>query len=193
MKKFSKITGEKISEEPKIEKKVTESDQIKHQIMGLMEQFLSIRTYGPIGRYWVAGKVKIVGQELFLEALINLLSDKSLKDQNKLLEGLKNDIKDWELLDSKINEIEDKKIQLESKQNLLIDKNRILNIYNKYKDDEELLLKMVDESCKKIKSVQVLEKRVLSAKSLANEIKGSTSLFEKIAEKFENRLNQINS
>ena len=104
MKKFSKISGSKVSEEPKVEIKVNEEDLFKTKVLNLMDQLLSIRTYGPIDRYLRAGNIKISGKEMFLEALMDILKDKSKKDEVKLLESLKSNIRDWEYLDTKIDE-----------------------------------------------------------------------------------------
>ena len=70
--------------------------------MSLMEDFLTIQTHGPVDRYLRAGSIKITGKETFLEALMSLMNDKTLGDQTKLLESLKGQIKDWEVIDNKI-------------------------------------------------------------------------------------------
>ena len=108
MKKFSNISGYKVSEEPKAkpEVKINEEELFRGKVMNLMDQLLSIRTYGPIDRYLRAGNIKVAGKEMFLEALMDLLKDKSSKDEKKILESLKSQIKDWEAIDSKIDEVE---------------------------------------------------------------------------------------
>ena len=86
MKKFSNITNQSIGQEPKIDTtKVDESTLFKVKVMNLMNQFLSIQTYGPVDRYLRAGSIKIKGQELFTEALISLFDEKTIKEQTKLL------------------------------------------------------------------------------------------------------------
>ena len=105
MKKFSNITGEKILQEPKVEIKINEEDVFKSKVMRLMDDFLKVQMYGPITRYHVAGTMKVSGKELFLEALMDLLNDKSNKDITKVLESLKSEIKDWKAIDEKIEEV----------------------------------------------------------------------------------------
>ena len=85
MKKFSNITNQKVGEEPKIEVKLNEEDLFKVKILNLMDQLLTIRTYGPVDKHQRAGLIKISGKEMFLEALMGLFSDKTLKEQVKLL------------------------------------------------------------------------------------------------------------
>lgn len=190
MKKFSNITGQKVTTEPKVEtKKVNEQQLLKHKILELMEQFLVIRSYGPVDRHQRAGLIQIAGKEVFLEALMNLFNTKSLKEQTKLLESLKSEITNWELLDSKVNEFNNKVSVYESNNQLLIQKQNVLKLYNKYKDDSELLLQRVEESCKKIKSGEVAEARAITSEQLYLENK--IEIFKEISNKFKNRSNQI--
>lgn len=190
MKKFSNISGQKITEEPKPEvKKINEQDLIKHKILELMEQFLVIRSYGPVDRHQRAGLIQIAGKEVFLEAIVNLFNTKSLKEQTKLLESLKSEITNWELLDNKVNEFSNKMSYYENNNKILIQKQNVLKLYNKYKDDSDFLLKMVDESCKKIKSSDIAEVRAISSEQLYLESKNE--IFKLIANKFTTRLNQI--
>lgn len=189
MRKFSNITGQKVSAEPKADKKINEQDLLKSKILELMDQFLMIRTYGPVDRYQRAGSIKIAGKEVFLEALINLLSVKSIKDQTKLLESLKSEIGNWELIDNKTNEFSSKITECENNNKLLIQKQNILKTYNKYKDDDQLLLQVIEESCKKIKSFDLANQKYLSSEQLYSENK--IQIFKEISEKFKNRANQI--
>ena len=88
MKKFSNISGSKVSEEPKVEvKQLNEEDMFKAKVLNLMDQLLSVRTYGPIDRYLRAGSIKIAGKEMFLEALMDALKGKSLKEETKILDS----------------------------------------------------------------------------------------------------------
>jgi hypothetical protein len=190
MKKFSNISGQKITEEPKPEvKKINEQDLIKHKILELMEQFLVIRSYGPVDRHQRAGLIQIAGKEVFLEAIMNLFNTKSLKEQTKLLESLKSEITNWELLDNKVNEFSNKMTYYENSNQILIQKQNVLKLYNKYKDDSDFLLKMVDESCKKIKTSDIAEVRAISSEQLYLESKNE--IFKLMANKFNTRLNQI--
>ena len=119
MKKFSNISNVKVSEEPKVEvKQLNEEEMFKVKVMNLMEQLLSIRTYGPIDRYLRAGSIKVAGKEMFLEALMDLLKDKSSKEEKKILESLKSSVSDWETIDSKIDEVNQKIAESQEKEGL---------------------------------------------------------------------------
>lgn len=52
IKKFSNITGQKVGESPKVaDVKLNEEELFKAKIMNLMDQLLTIRTYGAVDRY----------------------------------------------------------------------------------------------------------------------------------------------
>ena len=193
MKKFSKISGLKVSEEPKVEIKVNEEDLFKVKVLNLMDQILSVRTYGPIDRYLRAGNIKISGKEMFLEALMNLLKDKSSKDEVKLLESLKSNIRDWEYLDSKIDEALNKIEDVESQNKILSHRNKIEQLVNNYGQDEELLMTMVDESCNKITDREKAYLRSVAAEYMANEGKYPKEIFTMISEKFKTRTQQLDN
>ena len=136
MKKFSNISGSKVSEEPKVEvKQLNEEDMFKAKVLNLMDQLLSVRTYGPIDRYLRAGSIKIAGKEMFLEALMDALKGKSLKEETKILESLKASLKDWEVLDVKIDEANQKIEEVESKNKMLSHRNKLQSLFNSYGQD----------------------------------------------------------
>jgi hypothetical protein len=152
MKKFSSITGQKVGQEPKVEvKQITEEDVFKSKVMSLMDDFLTIRTYGPTNRYTHNSTFKIKGKEIFIEALIALLNDENSKSNIKLLESLKQNIKDWEFLDSKI---EENKVNDFYKFKY---KYRIGKLFDIYQKDEELLIEVLNNKIKKIKNKEILE------------------------------------
>jgi hypothetical protein len=107
MKKFSNITKQKVNEEPKTKevKVLNEEEIFKSKLIDLMDNILTIRTYGPVDRYQRAGSIKIGGKEMLVEAILDLLSDNNKKEGTKLLEGLKSEIGDWNVIDSKIEEL----------------------------------------------------------------------------------------
>ena len=125
MKKFSNITGTKVSQEPKIETKINEEDIFKGKVNSLLDDFLTIRTYGPIQRYFNASTIKISGKELFLEALMDLLKDKDLTQETKILESLKSSLKDWEAIDTKIEEANKKIEEIKSKDKMTPHRNKL--------------------------------------------------------------------
>ena len=192
MKKFSNISNVKVSEEPKVEtKQLNEEEQFKGRVLNLLDQLLSVRTYGPVDRYLRAGNIKIAGKEMFLEALMDLLKDKSSKEEKKILESLKSYVKDWETIDSKIDEVEQRISESEIKDKLIPHRNKLQSLVNKYSQDEEMLMNMVEESCKKITDKETAYLRGLTAEYMANEGKYSKDLFIKISEKFKERSQQL--
>jgi hypothetical protein len=182
MKKFSNISGFKVNEEPKIEQKSDESDLFKTRVLELMDQILSVRTYGPVDRYQRAGNIKIAGKELLAEALIDLLKQESVKDKTKLLESLKSEIKDWQVLDEKIDSINNENIPS------LSNVNKISSMVSKY-DDLDLLVTISERNSSKINKVDTLEdyKLIISESKLPKQTK------EKLIEIYDNRIKQLTS
>ena len=192
MKKFSNITNQKVGEAPKIaDVKLNEEELFKAKIMNLMDQLLTIRTYGAVDRYQRAGNIKIAGKELFLEALLSMMSDKSLKEQAKLLEGLKSNVKDWDVIDLRIDEVNNKLTESREKNKTLTHRNRLLTIYDNYNGDEEMILQVVESSANKIKSPDTAHLRAITAEYMAQEGKYPKDLFNKISEKFHNRAQEL--
>lgn len=192
IKKFSNITGQKVGEAPKIaDVKLNEEELFKAKIMNLMDQLLTIRTYGPVDRYQRAGTIKISGKELFLEALLSMMSDKSLKEQAKLLENLKSSVNDWDVIDSRIDEVKSKINESEENNKTLVHRNRLSTIFNNYNGDEEMILKVIEGSVSKIKTADTAHLRAITAEYMASEGKYPKELFNKISEKFHNRAKEL--
>lgn len=191
MKKFSIITNTKVQQEPKVDTKVNEEDLFKVKVLNLMDQLLTIRTYGPVDRYLRAGNIKIEGKELFLEALIDTLSDKSLKDETKVLEGLKSSIKDWELLDEKIDEVNKKIEENKSKNKMTPHRRKLQSLLNNHGDDKELLMTMVKESCKKITDKETSYLRSITAEYMSNEGKYSKTTLLEISNMYKERYAEL--
>jgi hypothetical protein len=151
MKKFSNITGQSVGQEPKVDTtKIDEATIFKVKVMNLMEQFLSIQTYGPVDRYLRAGSITIKGKELFTEALLSLLDEKTIKEQTKLLEGLKSELRDWETIDNKIDDINSKVIDFKVN-------HKVNQLLEKYSKDEEMLIQVVEEQSKRVSDVKLLQ------------------------------------
>lgn len=191
MKKFSNISGTKVSQEPKVETKINEEDIFKGKVNSLLDDFLTIRTYGPIQRYFNASTIKISGKELFLEALMDLLKDKDLTQETKILESLKSSVKDWEAIDTKIEEANKKIEEIKSKDKMTPHRNKLNSLFNSYGTDEEMLMTMVEESCKKINDMDKAYLRSLTAEYMSNEGKYPKQVFQQISEKFRNRAQQL--
>jgi hypothetical protein len=185
MKKFSNITGQKVSQEPKIEVKITEADVFKSKVMSLMDDFLRVQMYGPITRYHVAGTMKVAGKELFIEALLDLLDDKSNGDKIKMLESLKSKVTNWEYLDEKIDEIKSQP------KNLFKHKSVIKSLYNKYKSDKDLLIEQTKKSASKLKSTDIIDSRYKACENLKEDSNFSTELISLMSDIYLNRLNEL--
>ena len=192
MKKYSNITGQKVGEEPKKElKKFNEEDIFKAKVMNLMEDFLTIQTYGPVDRYLRAGNIKISGKETFLEALMSLMSDTSLKGQAKILESLKVEIRDWDAIDTKIQGVNEEIAKTSEKNKTLSHRNKLSSLFEKYGQDEDLLMQIVESDSKKIKSAESAKLRAITAEYMAEEGKYPKTIFKLIAEKFYSRYKEI--
>jgi hypothetical protein len=184
MKKFSKSTNQKVGEEPiKKEREYSDEELFKIQVSSLMEKILSIQTYGSVDRYLRAGNIKIVGKEMFLEALLNLMNDKSLKSKVKILEGLKSKISDWEVIDRDIDET---KSNIDRLSKISENKIRISNIISRY-DDKDTILNQIDESLSKIKDGEKAYWRAVSAESMISDGKFSKEILKEISNKFYNK------
>lgn len=192
MKKFSNISKVKVSEEPKVEvKQLNEEEMFKAKVMNLMEQLLSVRTYGPVDRYLRAGNIKVAGKEMFLEALMDLLKDKSSKEEKKILESLKGAVSDWEAIDSKIDEVNQKIAENQEKDKMIPHRNKLQSLYNNYGQDEEMFINMVQESCNKITDSEKAYLRGLTAEYMANEGKYPKEVFTKVSELFKEKSKQL--
>lgn len=189
MKKFSNITNQKIGSEPKEEQKLNEEQHLKNDIMNLMEQFLCIRTYGPVDRYQRAGLIQISGKEIFLEALMNLFKISSIKEKTKLLESLRGEFKDWQLLDNKLDQFTNESNNHSVNTQVIIQKNNLLKSFENLGKDEEMFLKKIEESCKKIKNYDSASIRSISAKLLYTE--SNREIFKLVSEKFELKAKQL--
>lgn len=183
MKKFSKITNQKVNEEPKVEKTINEADILKFKVMNLMDDLLTIRTYGPVDRYLRAGSIKIAGKEMLAEAILDILTEKSTDDKTKLLESLKSQIKDWEVIDNQIEYLNS------GNKPSLSSKNKFSQLLEMYSDDEDLFTEVLESTVNRINVVKTLE----DYSTLTTESKLSEETKSKISEIYSNRIKQIDS
>jgi len=183
MKKFSNITNQKVGKEPEEKEiKMNEEESFRFALMGLMDKYLHIQTYGPIDRYLRAGTIKITGKEALVEALADLMSDKSTLEKTILLESLKSKVGDWEAIDEKIEEVETKWTAEKSERELAPHRNKVANLLEKYGQDEDLLIEMVNRSVEKMKSHKTAKNRSI----VAAEMK-----LDKISAIYEKKANQL--
>jgi hypothetical protein len=143
MKKFSKITGQQINEEPKTEVKIDEKQLTKLKIVNLMDRLLKIRSYGSVDNRFLSGSVKIEGKEMLAEAILDFLSDLSNKEQTKILEGLKSEVKDWEVIDKKIESLNKKETNISNKL-------KFNSFLERWSSDEETLFMIAELNSDKL-------------------------------------------
>ena len=192
MKKFSNISNAKVGQEPEVkEVKLNEEDIFRSKVVSLMDSYLRIQTYGPVDRYLRAGTLKISGKEMFAEALLTLMSDKSLKEQSAILESLKSTVGDWESIDEKIDQLNSKIEETQTKNKMIEHRDKLESLYERYGKDEEILLKMVESSSEKMKTSEKAHLRALTAEYMSNEGKYPKEVFVKISEKYTERANQL--
>ena len=181
MKKFSNITNLTVGKKPVIQVKLDESSVFKSKVLNLLEQYLTVAHYGPTDRYYQAGTVKISGQELFTEALLSLLDEKTIKAQTKLLESLKSEIKDWDIIDNKIDILNSNIIGNKFKTNY-----KVTQLLEKYSDDDVLLL-ILEEQVKKITNLETL--KLYSESFGVSKLKKDTLL--RISDIYKKRISQL--
>ena len=183
MKKFSKITNQKVGEEPKVEVKVDEASSIKYKMIDLMDRLLSVTTYGPVINYDVAGTIKIAGKEMLAEAIADMLADVSTKDKTILLESLKSEIGNWEVIDEKIESLTKERASLNNK-------GKMYKLLEMYGDDEGMLITLVEAKSSKITKRETLvdyNLLISENKTLSSETKS------KLVEIYSERIKQIDS
>lgn len=176
MKKFTNVSGAKVGQEPvpvKISNEELEINEFKNSIMKLMDDFLSIRSFG-VARPEIMIPTRIVGKEMFVEALTDLLTQKSNKDIVKALESLKSTNRDWRSIEEKIESIntEDSNIKEEKKIN---------DILEKWGYDEESLKIFLENHINKIDPKEAHEKYELVESMLK---KSDNPLLKIISEKY---------
>ena len=192
MRKFSKISKEEISFEKNKKEIVKESDAdldlLKSGVRRLMDQYLGIQMYGPVTRHERAGSVKVVGQEIFLEALVDFLEEFTSKDKIKALESLKSSITDWKLIDDKIEEIKESSIEA-SDSKLVPARKKVKYLIDKFKDIN-LLKEYLDHSLVKVKNIEKAESVWLVSKKMNTNNDQILSLIES---SYLKRMNELKS
>jgi hypothetical protein len=150
MKKFSKITGQIISK-PILgsEKDKSETEYLKREMLDLMDKYLRIQSYGSVDNRFLSGSVKINGKEMLAEALLDIISNKSKKDQVSILESLKSKNKDWQSIDNEIKSIKDKNKSYLS--------NKFSKVIERYKDDVNTLKMVLEKKLSNVNDFNIIE------------------------------------
>lgn len=192
MKKFSNITGQKVGQQPevKFDKVTEEKNQFKSMVHSLLDNFLTVQMYGPITRYHVAGSMKVAGKEMFIEALMDMLEEHNIQGKIKLLESLKNETSDWQVIDGKVNEMETL-LEKITDSKLVSHREFVKSLYNKYKDDKDLLLQQVEKSAQKVKNVNTAHWRAVAAENMASESEYPNKIMKDIAKIYNFRVQQL--
>ena len=193
MKKFSSISGEKVKEEPKIEVNKDELEflALKASVIKLMDNYLSIRSYGSARSELLNNNCTISGKEMFAEALIDFLSDKTLQSQIKALESLKSENKDWRSIDSKVNDLHNKIIDLSVLRENASQVKKVKTFLETYGEDEKFDI-MLDAYTKRIKNGKEAYLRSLAAnKIIESKTNYSKEKLTQISEKFLNRAKEL--
>ena len=191
MKKFSKITGEKVTEMPEIINEITDYDVLKFKIHKLMDSYLGVQMYGPITRYSVAGSTKVIGKELFLEALMDMLDEFSSNEKVKLLENLKSESSDWKMIDYNVDKIKEHLNNITNSK-LVSHKKKIRFLLEKLSKSEDSL-EEIEISISKIKNPNTAYNRCLAIKELMAEENLNKDSLNKLYERYINRYNTLNS
>jgi hypothetical protein len=115
-----------------------------------MDKLLRIRSYGSVDNRFLSGSVKIEGKEMLAEAIIDFLSELSNKEQSKILEGLKSEIKDWDVIDKKIELLNKKEPSIENK-------SKFKSFLERWGSDEETLIMLAELNSEKIKNNETIK------------------------------------
>ena len=104
--KFSSISGQKVNTEPKVQisQESLEVESFRQSILDLIEKNLSVRNEGSYKHAMIVSKID--GKEMFVEALMDFLSEKENKKAITYLESLKESNGDWKSIDDKILQIQ---------------------------------------------------------------------------------------
>lgn len=186
MNKFSKISEQKTQV---VDKEKLKLEAIKAGINQLIDNYLSLRYYGSARRNIMENTVKIAGKDLFIEALIDFMNEKSIGEQISTLESLKSETRDWQVIDNKISEltekiVEEKRFKENSKQI-----RKIKTLLDTYGDDErfsqilESMVKKTETSNEAYVMAEVANKMRQNFKYLDYSKKHLNMIFEKFSQR----------
>ena len=194
MKKFSSITGQKVNEEPKVEvtKQQEEMDMLKYGILKLMDNCLSIRSYGSARAELLNGSLAISGKEMFVEALLDLIDGKKSGEQVQTLESLKSESNDWRSIDKRIDEIVEKSKRPKLLQEHLPQVKKIKSFLETYSEDERFI-DLLETYTLRVKDPNEANLRGLVANQMQNDGRylNYSNKLSQISEKFLQRAKDL--
>ena len=161
MQKFSKISGFSIPEKKPQAPNPAELDKmaVKAIIIKLMDNYLTIRSYGAPRQELFDANVKISGKEMFAEALLDLFDEASQKKKVEVLESLKSITRDWEMIDNKIDEL------ISEEEVNPIQEKSIRNFLNTHTDSFDFE-NIAEKFCNRINSLEKLEEKLKAVKKI---------------------------
>ncbi len=185
MQKFSGISNAKVNTEPKASenKEHLEIESFRCAILGLLDQTLSVRNFGTGYKHDQLVSSKIDGKEMFVEALLDFLSEKENKKTIGHLESLKEKNKDWISIDEKISEI--------------IKENNYINYFKENNIYLEKIISFLENYYLSEDFEDILEQQILKVNDYEGSIKRSEIAFkmcesDKFTSKFpKNRIRSI--
>ena len=119
------------------------------------------------------------------------MNESSLKEQTKLLESLKGQIKDWDAIDEKIDAVNGMIGKSLEKNKTLPHRRKIASLFEKYGQDEDLMIDVAVSDSKKLTGAESARLRALTAEYMAEEGKYPKAALAKIAEAFYARCSEI--
>jgi hypothetical protein len=160
MKKFSDKNNIKIDKKDEPKKDTSKVEISKEGLGNIIEQlidrYLGVKFYGPISRFHTADTLYISGKEEFKYAVNELINKLTNDNTIKLLESMKSDVKDWQVLDKKIDMIKEQSLGITS------EKIKIKKLYDLNKDDLDLKFYNIIERVNNLENAKKSYKACLS-------------------------------
>jgi len=181
MRKFTNISGSKVGQNPDpIKSSNEESNNFKFAIMKLMDETLSIRSYG-VARPEIMIPTKIVGKEMFIEALSDLINQENNKGKREVLESLRLSNNDWKSIEDKIESIKDPSINRNEAK-------KINDILEKYGIDKNNLIFFLEGHVKKLSKEEAFKKYKLVEELMKS---SNNELLKIISQKYFERSEEV--
>jgi hypothetical protein len=142
MRKFSNITNYEVPGDPKpvkVDESTAKRIELKQRVIGMINGMLRVTSHGSV-RPELMMPTSIEGQEMFAEAIIDMITNDGKKDAIKVLESLKQTNHDWATIDDKISELSE---QTDSRM-----ENKFAGLADRWGQDNDLLDVIADTQAK---------------------------------------------